>query len=261
MKQASLLSKKTILITRPFGREKNLRHLIEQAGGNVIHYPVFSIQPPPELEIEQLINLRDQLHNFTMAIFISPTAVEQSQIYFPVLPEHFTIVSIGSKTTKALQQHDFHVDIEAPEHDSESLLQTAEFQMPSIQGQRILIFRGNGGRDLLGDTLVRRGAQIRYVETYRRERPPLAPLTEQQVKTLDAITISSNEGLDNLVTLMEDPTLLIDIPLIVPSPRIVTLARQHGFRIIIAAQNATDEAMLSALTDYFSSQATENHNL
>jgi uroporphyrinogen-III synthase len=261
MKQASPLSDKTILITRPVGREKHLRHLIEKAGGNVIHYPVFSIQPPPALEIEQLIHLRDQLHGFTMAVFISPTAVEQSQIYFPVLPEHFTIVSIGSKTTKALQQHDFHVDIEAPEHNSESLLQTTEFQMPSIQGQRILIFRGTGGRDLLAETLARRGAQIRYVETYRREIPPHPPLTEQQVSSIDAITISSNEGLDNLVTLMEDPTLLIDTPLIVPSPRTVTLARQHGFRCIIAAENATDEAMLSALTEHFSATPGDQDKL
>jgi len=261
MKQVSPLSKKIILITRPFGREKNLRHLIEKAEGSVIHYPVFSIQPPPDLEIEQLIHLRDQLHSFTMAIFISPTAVEQSQIYYPVLPEHFTIVSIGSKTTKALQQHDIDVDIEAPEHNSESLLQTAEFQMPSIQGQRILIFRGTGGRDLLGDTLARRGAQIRYVETYRRAIPPHPPLTEKQVSSLDAITISSNEGLDNLITLMEDPTLLIDIPLIVPSPRAATLARQHGFKIIITAHNATDEAMLSALMDYFSHEAVAGNKL
>jgi uroporphyrinogen-III synthase len=253
MNQALLLSHKTILITRPFGREKHLRHLIEQAGGNILHYPVFSIQPPPALQIEHLLHLRDQLHSFTMAIFISPTAVEQSQIYFPVLPEHFFIVSIGSKTTKALEQHDLQVDFEAPEHNSESLLQSTEFQMPAMQGQRILIFRGTGGRDLLADTLARRGAQIRYVETYLRAIPPLPPLTEKQVKTLDAITISSNEGLDNLVTLMDDPTLLIDLPLIVPSTRAVTLARQHGFRNIIAAENATDEAMLTALIDYFSS--------
>jgi len=253
MNQATLLSNKTILITRPTGREKHLRYLLEQAGSKVIHYPVFSIQPPPALEIKQLINLRDQLHNFTMAIFISPTAVEQSQIYFPVLPEHFTIVSIGSKTTEALEQQGIHVDVEAPEHNTESLLQTTAFQMPQIQGNRILIFRGSGGRDLLGDTLVRRGAQIRYVETYQREIPAHAPLNENLVETLDAITISSNEGLDNLVMLMEDPSLLIDIPLIVPSARAVTLARQHGFKTIVPAKNATDEATLSALIDYFSS--------
>lgn len=254
MNQATALSNKTILITRPQGREKHLRLLIEQAGGKVIHYPVFSIQPPPELEIEQLLLLRDKLQSFTMAIFISPTAVEQSQIYFPVLPEHFSIVSIGSKTTQALLKHQIPVDFEAPEHNTESLLQTTEFQMPQLQGQRILVFRGNGGRDLLGDTLVRRGAQIRYVETYRREIPPVPPLEEEQIECLDAITISSNEGLDNLVTMMEDPSLLIDIPLIVPSQRAVTLARQHGFRVIVAAKNATDEATVTALTEYFASR-------
>lgn len=246
------LSDKIVLITRPSGREKHLRELIEKAGGSAVHYPVIDIQPPQELDIQQLVHLREKLHFFTMAIFISPTAVEQSQIYFPALPEHFTIVSIGNKTTMALEKQNIHVDIEAPEHNTESLLDDPAFQMPMLEGQRILIFRGSGGRALLGDSLVRRGAQIRYVETYSRELPPHPPLTESQVEKLDAITISSNEGLDNLITLMEDPSLLIDIPLIVPSPRAQTLARQHGFKTIIVAQNATDEATLSVLSEHFS---------
>jgi len=247
------LSNKTILITRPSGREQHLRQLIEQAGGSVIHYPVIHIQPPHELDITQLLQLREQLHSFTVAIFISPTAVEQSQIYFPALPEHFTIVAIGSKTSKALQQQHIHVDIDASENNSESLLKDPFFQMPKIEGQRILIFRGNGGRALLGDTLIRRGAQVRYVETYHRELPPHPPLSEQQISSISAMTVSSNEGLDNVVTLMEDPSLLIDTPVVVPSLRAQTLARQHGFKIILVAQNATDEAMLTALIQYFSS--------
>lgn len=251
MNPANLLSDKTILITRPSGREKHLRQLIEQASGKIIHYPVIHIQPPPELDITQLLHLREQLHSFTVAIFISPTAVEQSQIYFPALPEHFTIVAIGSKTTEALRQQNLPVDIEASEHNSESLLKDPFFQMPKIEGQRILIFRGSGGRALLGDTLIRRGAQIRYVETYHRELPPHPPLSEQQISDISAITISSNEGLDNLITLMEDPSLLIDTPLVVPSPRARTLARQHGFKTIITAKNATDEAAVKALINYF----------
>jgi len=254
MKQTNLLSDKTILTTRPVGRESNLHQLIEQYGGSVIHYPVFSIQPPPKLDLQQLLRLRQQLQSFTMAVFISPTAVEQSLIYFPVLPDHYIIVTIGSKTTLALEQQHIHVDIEAKNHDTESLLEHPSFQMPNIQGQRILIFRGNGGRPLLGDTLINRGAQVRYVETYRRELPPQVPLNETLVNTLSAITISSIEGLDNLITLMEDPTMLINIPLIVPSERAVVIARQHGFKNIIAASNATDEATLIALLNYFSSE-------
>ena len=255
MNPASALSNKTILITRPEGREKNLRSLIENAGGSVIHYPVFKIQPPLDIDLQQLTHLREQLHQFTMAIFISPTSVIQSQDYFPVLPEHFIIVSIGSKTTKALEEHDIPVDIEAPDHTSESLLSMVAFQMPEIDGHRILIFRGKGGRALLGDTLIRRGAQVRYVETYRREIAQHPPLTGSQIESLDAITISSNEGLDNLVTLMDDPSLLIDTPLVVPGKRAATLARQHGFKIIITAENATDEAMIKALNQHFSSAA------
>lgn len=253
------LQNRTILVTRPTGRHLNLCRLIEANGGKCLHYPVISIAPPPELDIRQLLKLREQLHSFTMAIFISPTAVEQSAIYFPVLPEHFTIVSLGSKTTQALLAQNIQVNIEAPEHNSESLLQSAKFQMPDIDGQRILIFRGNGGRALLGDTLVRRGAQVRYVETYQRQLPPHPPLDKQQVAKLDAITISSNESLDNLITLMEDPTPLIDIPLLVPTARAVTLARQHGFKTIIQTENATDEAFLDALLQrYTKDRATSS---
>lgn len=249
--RSNLLFNKTILITRPDGREAHLKQLIEQARGYVIHYPVVSIQPPSELDIKQLRLLRNQLQRFDMAIFISPTAVEQSQVYFPALPEHFTIVSIGSKTTQALAQQNINVDIEAPGFNTESLLSTTEFQMPNIQGQRILIFRGTDGLPLLGDTLVQRGAHIRYVETYQRQLPPHPPLTFQQINTINAITISSNEGLDNLIILMEDPTLLIDVPIFVPSQRATTLARQHGFKTIVTAKNATDEEIFQAMSRFF----------
>jgi len=252
MDKTMSLTGKTVLITRPLGREENLRRLIEQTGGSVLHYPVFKIHAPSDLEIESLMRIRDQLHSFSMAIFISATAVEQSQNYFPALPEHLSIVSIGSKTTQALNLQNIHADIEAAEHTTESLLQSPDLQAPKIQGQRILIFRGDGGRALLGDTLVRRGAQVRYVETYHRKIPPLPPLTEQQIDSLDAVTISSNEGLDNLVTLMEDPSLLIDVPLIVPGKRAASLAKQHGFKTIVAADSATDEAIFTALSTFLS---------
>ncbi len=252
MNQATLLSGKIILITRPAGRESHLRHLIQQAGGSVIHYPVFEIQAPADSAVKELTLLRDQLHKFTMAIFISPTAVEQSQIYFPALPEHLSIVSIGSKTTQALALQNIRVDIEAPRHNTESLLQSSHLRPSNIQGQQILIFRGNGGRALLGDTLVHRGATVRYVETYERKTPSLPPLTGQQIASLDAITISSNEGLNNLITLIKDTRLLHHIPLIVPGKRSATLAKQYGFNIIVTASSATDEATLSALSDHLS---------
>lgn len=250
MNQAPLLSNKTILVTRPAGREKHLCQLIEQAAGRVIHYPVVSIQPPANDKIDQLKTLLEQLPSFNMAIFISPTAVEQSRLYFPLLPKNLSIVSIGSKTSQALAQYNIPVDIEAPDHNTESLLNTAAFQKQQIQGQKIVIFRGAGGRALLGDSLIQRGAQLHYAEIYSREITPLPALNAQQILSLGAITISSNEGLDNLVRLMNGPQALINVPLVVPSSRVEIQARQYGFRHVILAKNATDEAVFSALIDY-----------
>lgn len=251
MSQTTLLSGKNILITRPLGRETHLCNLIELAGGSIIHYPVLKIQAPSDLKIKQLITLRGQLHKFSIAIFVSPTAVEECKTYFPALPEHLQIASIGSKTTQALALQNIQADIEAPQHNTESLLLSPDLQTPALKGKRVLIFRGYGGRALLGDTLARRGAQVRYVEIYHREISPLPPLSEEQTSALDAVTTSSSEGLNNLITLMDDPSLLIGIPLIVPSERAATLARQHGFKTIIAAENATDEATLASLMKLF----------
>jgi uroporphyrinogen-III synthase len=251
--QAAMLSNKTILITRPVGREKHLCQLIEQCGGHAVHYPLIQIQSLTDNEIAELRQLQDHVQDYTMAIFISKTAVQQTLLYFSVLPENLTIVSIGSKTTEALEHHNIHVDIEAPDHNTESLLQMPEFHKPLIQGQRILIFRGTGGRALLGDTLKQRGAEIYYVETYKRGIPAHEPLTQQQINSLDAITISSNEGLDNLLCLMGGAEQLIDIPLVLPAERSASLARQYGFKAVIIAENATDEATFTALTGYFSS--------
>jgi len=253
-KSTSLLSNKTILITRPHGREKQLCQIIKRAGANVIHYPVFTIKPPSALQIKTLKLLYKNFHHFDMAIFISPTAVEQSRCYFPVLPAHLTIASIGSKTTDALLQQNIHVDLEAPGHDTESLLQMLEFKKSKIQAQKILIFRGTGGRALLGDSLIQRGSQVQYIETYKRQIPLQPTLTEKQLTTLDAITISSTEGLDNLMSLIPGSSLLLDIPLVVPGQRAVALARRHNFKTIITAKNATNKAVYTALSHYFSTQ-------
>lgn len=245
------LSNKTILITRPTGREGNLRRLIEHAGGNIIHYPVISITPPPLKKIESLKRFNNKLPDYNIAIFISPTAVDQSHLYFPVLPKHLTIASIGSKTSDALAGKDLTVNIEAPDHDTESLLTLKAFQLPDIREQKIIIFRGTGGRALLGDTLKQRGAHVQYVETYQRKVSNLSPLNKQQLETLDAIVINSQESLRNLLTLASDTHAILDIPITVPNQRAYELAHQFNFKTIITAENATDEAAIDILLSYF----------
>ncbi|MFI4929963.1 MAG: uroporphyrinogen-III synthase [Burkholderiales bacterium] len=60
---------------------------------------------------------------------------------------------------------------DAEQFDSEALWWRLELQ--SWRDQRVLIVRGDGGRDWLADRLRERGAQVAFVQAYRRTLPSL----------------------------------------------------------------------------------------
>lgn len=245
----SVLANRNILVTRPQGRADHLCQLINEAGGHAIHYPVIEILPP--VDNSKLVNIKEQLHQYDIAIFISPTAVVQTSNLLPLLPEHLQIAAIGSKTAAMLEKHCVPVTIRTDGHNSESLLTHPALAMPAITNMKVLIFRGEGGRAFLGDSLIRRGAHIRYVESYRRALPEAPALSDSCIETLDTITISSNEGLDNLMLLLNNHSALVKIPIIVASDQAAINARSYGFLHVYQAENATDEACFNILLDIF----------
>jgi uroporphyrinogen-III synthase len=134
--------------------------------------------------------------------------------------------------------------------DSESLLALEPLQ--HVSGKRIVIFRGNGGRELLADTLRQRGARVDYAEVYRRGPPPPPADTEWLQKT-DIITLTSSEALHNLVTMTPATArdALYDKPLVVISERSAQLARQLGFRqSVLLTPRACDEAIIATLMQW-----------
>ena len=71
--------------------------------------------------------------------------------------------------------------------------------------ERVVIFRGDGGRELLGDVLSQRGAQIEYAECCRRQKPQADNgklLYLWARNELHAITVTSSEVLHNLYDLV-----------------------------------------------------------
>jgi uroporphyrinogen-III synthase len=126
-----------------------------------------------------------------------------------------------------------------------------------VAGRRIVIFRGEGGRELLGDTLVARGAQLEYAECYRRSRPHLdiAPLMRAWARhEVHAVVITSSEGLSNLFDMVGKlgQAWLQKTPVFVPHPRIAETARGLGVREIVVTA-AGDEAVVASLAEFFSS--------
>src|SRR5688572_26036431 len=147
------LEGKAILVTRPRAQADGLARLIEAAGGAAHLLPAIEIEdvpPPPAL---------GRMHEFDLAIFVSPTAVAKALPHVRKLPR---AAAVGAGTRRELERRGV-ADVNAPSTgaDSEALLALAE--LGQVKGKRIAILRGDGGRALLGETLAARGARVEHV--------------------------------------------------------------------------------------------------
>jgi uroporphyrinogen-III synthase len=119
----------------------------------------------------------------------------------------------------------------------------------------VIIFRGDGGREVLGDTLKERGATIEYVTCYRRARPNLDPaplLKLWEVGQLDAVTLTSSEGLRNFHEMIGrlGQAWLKKTPAFVPHVRIAEQARALGLGKVIPTDPG-DDGLMAGLVQYF----------
>jgi len=232
-----------ILVTRPREQAQGLAKLIEAAGGRAILFPAIEIQAVPLLKLAE----------FDLAIFVSPTAVKQALAAMK-WPQRAKAAAVGRGTQRELERHGIK-GIIAPDSgaDSEALLAVPELQR--VAGRRIVILRGEGGRSLLGDTLAARGAHVEYAECYRRVRPQTdsGPLLTAFAKgAVHAVTVSSAEGLENLVEMLgaAGREYLKKTPLFVPHSRIAAEAKRLGLGEA-SVGGASDEEMLERLVAYF----------
>jgi len=233
----------SILVTRPRAQAARLARLIEDAGGRAQLFPAIEIEDVP------VAAALSRLHQFDLAIFVSPTAVAKALPQVGTWPEQVRVAAVGAGTRRELEKYGVSkVIAPATGADSEALL--AMPQLGEVAGKRIAILRGDGGRALLGDTFVERGAEVEYVTCYRRllPRPPSSPW---QAGDLAAVTVSSSQGLDNLFVVL-DPAMLRSTPLFVPHPRIAERARGLAVRNVVLAGHS-DEEMLDRLVAYFRS--------
>lgn len=244
------LSGKWILVTRPTHQAEALCRLIEQAGGIAIRFPTLQINA---VEIPQ--SRLHSLNRFHIAIFTSANAVECS---IPCIenqkawPSHWRVAAIGAATAAKLRSLQHSVDIVPDKHfNSEALL--AHSALQNVQGLHILIIRGLGGRELLADKLRGRGAQIEYLEVYRRSKPTTPKnelINALKKRQLSFITANSPETLQNLIDLL-DPIWqkpLLNTPIIVVSQKMVAQAISLGFnaRVFLSA-NASDQSIMETL--------------
>lgn len=249
------LAGRGIVVTRPAQQSEPLAERIRAAGGNVLLFPVLEIaeagNPGP------LLDAISRLDQYQLAVFISPNAVVRAMnqvLARREWPKALRVAAIGKGCVRELEAFGLGGVI-APERffDSEHLLALPELQV--VAGKRVIIFRGDGGRELLGDTLTARGARVDHVECYRRVRPDIDPgflLKAWDGNALHAVTITSSEGMRNLFEMIgkSGQARLCRTPVFAPHPRIAAVARELGCSNVIDTAPG-DDGLMEALLSHF----------
>jgi uroporphyrinogen-III synthase len=233
-----------VVVTRPLEPARALARALEARGARVFVFPSLAIEDlPPTPELAQAL---EALPQAAVAIFVSAHAVEKGLAAVRARgpwPEDVEVAAIGDATAIALRNSGFaRVISPASRHDSEGLLELPRLR--DVRGENIIVFRGEGGREHLRESLEARGARVRYAQCYRRVRPRAdasALLAAWDRGEVQAVSALSGETLENFVEMLgpEGERRMADAALVVPHPAVAAHRDAKRFaRVVVSGPGA-----------------------
>jgi uroporphyrinogen-III synthase len=257
----TMLNGWTVIVTRPAHQAAGLASQLESAGARVFAWPTLTIEP---ITIDDTQRERWSTDRHDWLVYTSANAVEHASRLWR-RPPRARVAAIGRATARALRARGIDVDLTPTAGaDSEALLATTAFS--AVQGQRILIVTGQGGRDALRKALAARGANVAVAELYaRRTLMPapdaLAALEHELVAGPVVVSATSVDVFEALlqglpVTLQQ---AIVRNVLLVPGERVAAAARAAGWLgTLVIADSAEDDQMVAALVDWLAT-GTDEH--
>jgi uroporphyrinogen-III synthase len=244
-----------VLVTRPEPQAGPLARRLAALGANVYRLPAIELHPREDRASQRAA--LGPIDRFHWVVFVSANAVRFGSALLEGRRDP-RIAAVGPATAAALNHAGYRVSL-VPHggYDSEHLLASPEFG--HVQGQRVLIVRGGGGRELLADELSARGAEVSYAEVYDRRCARPIPGAVEAVEAewsrgeIQVVTATSGELLRCLYEILSPAgrELLSRSALLVGGPRIGAIARQIGIEgQLIVASGPDDDGLVDALLQW-----------
>jgi len=246
----------TVVITRPRAQAEPLAARLAAGGHPAVVFPLLEIAPLAD--DSALRAALAQLDSFALAAFVSPNAIDAAFAHVKDWPDTLPIAVLGEGSRVALARHGVGCIVHSPpdpEHsDSEGLLSVLD--LAALRGQRVLLVRGESGRELLADALRAAGAEVVAVPAYRRSVPALSPALARELAPLLATphlwVVTSSEAMRGLAALAAalDPqghvVKMQQQQFIVPHARIAQTARELGLTQVTLCASG-DEGVFAAI--------------
>jgi uroporphyrinogen-III synthase len=240
-----------VLVTRPAAQASEWVQRLRAAGLQAEALPLIDIAPA--LDAAAVVAAWAALPAQAMVFFVSPNAATS---FFAAKPAQATwpaalmAASPGPGTTQVLRELGVSNIVEpaadAPQFDSEALWQ--QLSKRDWAGQRVLVVRGEGGRDWLAERLRERGAELAFVAAYGRVAPRLSP--SQQALLDEALAqpathlwfFSSSEAIAHLQALAPHADWA-KARAMATHPRIAESARRLGMGVVMEARPGLEDVV------------------
>jgi uroporphyrinogen-III synthase len=248
-----------VVITRPRAQAQALADSVAALGREAVLLPLLEILALPDQS--GLQGVLAGVAEYALVAFVSPNAIDAAFAHLQGWPDGVALAVLGDSSRASLARHgvdDSNATIFSPldpaRSDSEQLLQSLD--LGALAGRRVLIVRGETGRELMGDGLRAAGALVTTVAAYRRRVPALTPQLADTLRALlgrqnDWIITSSEalRGLLGLVAQLDAGAAVVKMQqqhLIVPHARIAETATTLGLTRLTLAGSG-DASLLAAL--------------
>ena len=253
---------KRVLITRTREQAGTLARLLTEEGARPIELPTIAITPVDDLSTLDAA-LRD-VQAYRWLLFTSANAVD---LVFERLKGQgcdaralggVQVGAIGPGTAAALQAHGVRADYVPTEFVSEALATGIRERLGP--GDRVLLPRAAGGRDVLPRELRASGATVVEAPIYRAAPPPLAGERARNAlrEGVDVVTFTSSSTVRNLVELLDgDVTLLRDLTIACIGPVTASAAAELGLHVDVTAREYSVPGLVRALREHAASMTSD----
>ena len=184
------MSKNTIVVTRPSGQAHSLierlsagfvsEGYLEQDLPQILSLPLLTIAPKTENGLA--VQVANALQDVDLAIFVSPNAIECTmrllmQDWQACSPHPIPIGVMGGSSRATLQTlgigaeeapTPIYIPLENHRWDSEGLWEVLNTLGWDWSQKKVVVFKGEGGRDWLAQTLKDAGAKVELISVYER---------------------------------------------------------------------------------------------
>ncbi|MDP3121196.1 uroporphyrinogen-III synthase [Polynucleobacter sp.] len=282
----------TLVVTRPSGQASALTEALQTAiasiaashpeqgwqAPQILALPLLTIVPKSDPNVAAAI--RTAMQTADLAVFVSPNAIECTMRLLgddwqSIAQRPIPIGVVGQSSYHALERHGIGREVNLPtpiwmpgnpaQWDSEGLWKEIQNRFPSWAGRRVVVFRGDGGREWLADQLQSVGAQVEAIAVY--SRIPLSESSPQWEKVLNADTdsalwiLTSSEAVRHLGAVLKQQCrqdYLASASALCPHHNIARSAHEIGFGVVLECHSG-DAALVSAAITWLEAESKKPH--